>query len=100
MGWKSLEQEKNRICEAFRKEMKTEEAHRLKAAIENLTEEITELGQSDGIDSYLTYFAEDTVSFLDYFEGEKRLYFWMSMSGWQRKDEWYSRNFLRVCSIA
>ncbi len=74
-GLKSLEQEKNRICEAFRKEMKTEEAHRLKAAIENLTEELTELGQSDGIDSYLTYFAEDTVSFLDYFEGGETIVF-------------------------
>ena len=66
-GLKSLQDEKNHIYEAFRAEMKTEEAHRVKTAVETLTEELTELGQSTGIDSYLTYFAEETVSFLDYF---------------------------------
>ena len=34
------------FCETFRKDMKTEEAHRIKTAVETLKEEITELGQS------------------------------------------------------
>ena len=74
-GLELLEQEKNRLCEAFRKEMKTEEAHRLKTTIEALSEEIRELGQCAGLDSYLTYFVKDTVSFLDYFDEEHSIVF-------------------------
>ncbi len=74
-GLKALEQEKTQLCETFRKDMKTEEAHRIKTAVETLKEEITELGQSAGIDSYLTYFAEDTVSFLDYFDNKSTIVF-------------------------
>ncbi len=74
-GLKSLEQEKIQLYETFRKEMKTEEAHRIKTAIETLLEEFTELGQGTGIDSYLTYFTEETVSFLDYFEPERTIVF-------------------------
>ncbi len=48
--------------------MKTEEAHRLKSAVDLLVEEITELGQGANLDSYLMYFLEGTVSFLDYFD--------------------------------
>ncbi len=74
-GLELLEREKNKLCEAFRKEMKTEEAHRLKTTVDALTEEISELGQCPGLDSYLTYFAKETVSFLDYFAKENTIVF-------------------------
>ncbi len=69
-GFAAIHQEKEALYEAFRREMKTEEAHRLKVAVDALTEEVEELGYCSGIDSYLTYFAEETVSFLDYFDIE------------------------------
>ena len=69
-GLAAIHQEKEALYEAFRREMKTEEAHRLKVAVDALTEEVEELGYCSGIDSYLTYFAEETVSFLDYFDIE------------------------------
>ncbi len=74
-GLEKLEQEKVKLYEVFRKEMKTEEAHRLKTMVESLTEEITELGQSSVLDSYLVYFAKETVSFLDYFARENTVVF-------------------------
>ncbi|MEY8391651.1 transcription-repair coupling factor [Lachnospiraceae bacterium 45-W7] len=74
-GLKALEREKTRLYERFRKDMKTEEAHRVRTAVESLLEEITEFGQGAGLDSYLTYFVKDTVSFLDYFEQSNTIVF-------------------------
>lgn len=74
-GLKALEKEKKELYEIFRKEMKTEEAHRLKTMVEGFSEEIRELGQGTGADSYLMYFMEETVSFLDYFNWEHTLLF-------------------------
>ena len=67
-GLQALEQEKTELYERFRKEMKTEEAYRLKTAVDAFAEEIRELGQGVNLDSYLMYFIEGTVSFLDYFD--------------------------------
>ena len=72
-GLTKLEQEKCELYEAFRRDMKTEEAHRIKTTVEVLTEELKELGQCSGLDSYLTYFIEETVSFLDYFDRENTI---------------------------
>lgn len=74
-GLSRLEQEKSELYETFRKEMKTEEAYRLKTTVENLTEEMRELGQCSGMDSYLSYFMEETVSFLDYFDQQNTILF-------------------------
>lgn len=74
-GLKKLEEEKERLYQAFREEMKTEEAHRLKTMVEALAEEVQELGQGTGLDSFLTYFAQETVSFLDYFDRENTVVF-------------------------
>ncbi len=74
-GLEALEKEKIRLYEKFRKEMKTEEAHRLKSTVDAFMEEIRELGQGTGTDSYLMYFLEETVSFLDYFDWEHTLLF-------------------------
>ncbi len=74
-GLLQLEKEKKELYERFRKEMKTEEAHRLKTAVDGFIEEITELGQGGNVDSYLMYFLEKTVSFLDYFDWEHTILF-------------------------
>ncbi len=74
-GLEKLEREKERLYDSFRKEMKTEEAHRLKTMVDALAEEVRELGQGTGLDSFLAYFAEETVSFLDYFDRENTVVF-------------------------
>lgn len=74
-GLEEIRKEGTELYETFRKEMKTEEAHRVKAAVDALAEEVTELGQGANIDSYLTYFLEETVSFLDYFDREHMILF-------------------------
>lgn len=55
--------------------MKTEEAHRLKTMVKALEEELTELEHSTNLESYLMYFIETAVSFLDYFDPEQTLLF-------------------------
>ncbi len=74
-GLAALQKEKEALYSKFREEMKTEEAHRLKSAVDLLVEEITELGQGANLDSYLMYFLEGTVSFLDYFDLENTILF-------------------------
>lgn len=74
-GLRKLQKEEKELYERFRKEMKTEEAHRLKTAVDAFVEEVTELGQGAGIDSYLMYFLEEAVSFLDYFDWEHTILF-------------------------
>ncbi len=70
-GLKEIEQEADSLYEKFRKEMKTEEAHRIKKSVDGLKEQMTQLGTVENLDSYLSCFLEKTVSFLDYFQGEE-----------------------------
>lgn len=67
-GIKKIREELNCTVEKLRKEFKTEEANRLKVAIEEFltTAEIDAGGIA--LDSYVNYFCQDTVSLLDYFE--------------------------------
>lgn len=74
-GLKRLQEDADRLYQKYRKEMKTEEAARIKQAAEELTEEVTERFGVDGIDAYLTYFCEETVSLLDYFSKQDTLIF-------------------------
>lgn len=67
--------EAEKVSEKLRKEMKTEEAYRVKSAAEQIAEEAGELGISAGLDAYLSYFCEERASLLDYFEVENTLIF-------------------------
>ena len=51
----------------FRKQMKTEEAHRIFSIVKEFTEGLEQGFSVSGLDSYLTYFCQDTVSFQQYF---------------------------------
>lgn len=46
--------------------MKTQEAHRLQEAVDLLKEQVEELGSLRAAESYLTYFYQDTVGFLEF----------------------------------
>lgn len=65
--------EAKKVSEKFRKEMKTEEAYRVKSAAEQIAEEAGELGISAGLDAYLSYFCGERVSLLDYFDAKNTL---------------------------
>ncbi len=54
----------------FRKQMKTEEAHRIFSIVKEFTEGLEQGFSVSGLDSYLTYFCQDTVSFQRYFPEE------------------------------
>ena len=85
-GLSRLEQEKSELYETFRKEMKTEEAYRLKTTVENLTEEIRELGQCSGMDSYLLW--KEPSLFWIILTSKIRFYFWMNQQGLQKRAGW------------
>ncbi|MCR5468769.1 MAG: transcription-repair coupling factor [Lachnospiraceae bacterium] len=74
-GLEKVKQDVDRLYEKLRKEMKTEEAYRLKVAWNELHNSVCDNSDFTGIDSYLPYFTEDTGSFMDYFPKEDTLFF-------------------------
>ena len=75
-GIRRIEKDVDRFAAALRKDFKTEEAHRVKQLAATLKEQLLELGASGcNIESYLDYFYEDHVSFLDYFNKEETVLF-------------------------
>ncbi len=74
-GLAKIKEESSCVYEALRKAMKTEEAHRVKSTVEALEEELTTLQGMTSVDSYLTYFFDETVSLLDYFDKDKTIVF-------------------------
>ena len=74
-GIARIQKEAKKVSDQLRGEMKTEEAHRVRAAAEQLAEEACELGVSAGLDAYLSYFCEERASLLDYFDVENTLVF-------------------------
>ncbi len=67
-GIHSIQEEAVKVAAKLRKDMKTQEAARLKDSVEVFVEEIKEMGVSLNLDSFLMYFTDKTVSFLDYFD--------------------------------
>lgn len=69
-GWKKIEEEYLTVSKQLNKEKKQEAYSRLNKIIQEIRDEINELQTVIGIDSYLPFFYEQFVSFLDYFEKE------------------------------
>ena len=74
-GLKKIEADAKKLSELYQKEMKTEEAHRVRMLASTAKESIEQFGSVEGMDAYLTYFEEETVSLLDYFSKEDALVF-------------------------
>ena len=74
-GQRRIKDDADRLYQKYRSEMKTEEAARVKCAAQEFIEEMTERPGADGMDAYLTYFDESTVSLLDYFDPDETLVF-------------------------
>ena len=65
-GLERIAAEGKKAAERFRKDMKTQEAHRLQESVDLLKEQVEELGSLRAAESYLTYFYQDTVGFLEF----------------------------------
>ena len=68
------------LKEAFRKEFKTEEAHRIQTWTNEAAESWGELKDFSGIDAYLTYFFGTCYSLLDYLDKANTLVFFDELS--------------------
>src|SRR5699024_2929690 len=64
-GLAAMEADGKALYEKFRREMKTEEAYRLKSMVEQVVEETREWGLSQELETHLTYFCRETYSLLD-----------------------------------
>ena len=62
-----IKKESKKQEKIFREEMKTEEAHRIKTAAQEICDRLLELEERTGLEAFIPYFYEKTVSFLDYF---------------------------------
>lgn len=71
-GIRAIEADADRLYKKYREEMKTEEAFHIKQMSGAVTEQLRETGSSREAESYLGYFYQDTVSFLDYFCWKKK----------------------------
>ncbi len=67
-GIRRLEEETKAVTLKMRGDMRTQEAARLKNAVDAFVEELKEMRSSANLDAYLMYFAKRTVSLLDYFD--------------------------------
>ncbi len=69
-GIKRILEEAKKTSDKLRKDMKTEEAHRMLSTAEEKAEEWGELSIYAGMDAYLSYFCEERKGLLDYFSPE------------------------------
>lgn len=74
-GIDKLKAEAKRVSDKLRKQMKTEEAHRVTVMADELTEEWGELSMYAGMDAFLSYFFDERVGLLDYFKPSDSLIF-------------------------
>ncbi len=74
-GIRAMLKEAETVSEKFRKEMKTEEAYRIKSRAEELAEEWGELSIFAGMDAYLSYFCKGRMGLLQYFDPKETLLF-------------------------
>lgn len=66
-GLNLIEADSKKLYKLYRKEMKTEEAHRVQTMASTLIDQTREWGISSGLETHLTYFLNETVGLLSYF---------------------------------
>ncbi|WP_313130345.1 transcription-repair coupling factor [Anaerocolumna sp.] len=74
-GLKKIEDEKKQYVAKLREQFKTEEAARIQNIIDEFKENIVHFQSFVGIDSYINYFYDKTVSLFEYFEGDNSIIF-------------------------
>lgn len=74
-GIENLKKAEKKYEKALREQMKTEEAHRIHSIVGELIEGLEQGWRVGSLDSFLSYFCKDTVSFLGYFPKEDTVLF-------------------------
>ncbi len=77
-GLKKIREEGKKQAEILRKQMKTEEAHRIETQVREFVETLVELGISYNavnLESYVRYFHSELKSFAECFAGEEAIVF-------------------------
>lgn len=74
-GFAKIEEEFQKTGKQLKKEKRQEAYSRLNKMVKEVKEEIEELHSIIGIDSYLPFFYDHLVSFIDYFDAEKTIFF-------------------------
>ncbi|MBQ9118753.1 MAG: transcription-repair coupling factor [Lachnospiraceae bacterium] len=74
-GLAKIEQELEEYAGALRAERKTEEAARIRKAIAEFKENLEYCQGSVGLDSFVNFFFDKTVSFFDYFQDDESIIF-------------------------
>lgn len=67
-GKKKIEKDKNTQAAFFQKNKQLEECRRIKQVVEDFKESLELYGGSLGMESFIPYFFDNTVSFFDYFD--------------------------------
>lgn len=70
-GLAAIEAESQKTAKLLRESFHTEEAHRISSQAAQLKEQLLELRSMVNLESYVKYFFEDTVSFVDLFRGKR-----------------------------
>ena len=73
-GLRRLQKEADATEKKYINAFKTEEAARVRHSVEELRDNLTYLKNAANLDSYITYFRKETVSFLSYFPKEQTLF--------------------------
>jgi transcription-repair coupling factor (superfamily II helicase) len=73
LGLKKIEDEKTQHVKRLREQMKTEEAARIQNIIQEFRDNLESFQGSVGIDSYIKYFYDNSVSFFDYFSNDRTI---------------------------
>ncbi len=79
-GINKLLAEAKKVSDKLRKEMKTEEAHRIMSMAEEKAEEWGELSLYAGMDAYLSYFTSERKGLLDYFHPDNTFIYFDEMT--------------------
>ena len=70
-GFHRIELDCKAQAKQFREQTKPEEAYRLETAVSDLREQVTQFQNLVNLDSYINYFYEDTMSFMDLFRNRR-----------------------------
>jgi transcription-repair coupling factor (superfamily II helicase) len=74
-GMEKIQNECDRQVKALREGFFTAEAHRLKTQIKELEEQLFEFETTVNLESYIRFFYDVTVSFIDLFNSDKTIFF-------------------------
>lgn len=74
-GIRAIEQEKETYAAELKKDKKFDEARRINEVVEEFKEKLEMYSGAMGLESYILYFYNNAVSFLDYFKDQKSILF-------------------------